>query len=102
MEYEYIQKLLNNILENGGWHFCNLKDPKKLLYKYKNLCETNDPYIFKEKIDLKYLDENEIKKNVEFGKDLIGRNHIFDKIDIDLKFPKYLLDNLEKYKEWIK
>ena len=72
------------------------------MYKYKNLCETNDPYVFKEKIDLKYLDENEIKKNVESGKDLIGRNHTFDRIDIDLKFPKYLLDNLEKYKEWIK
>ena len=26
---------LNNILKNGGWHFCNLKSPKKLLHKYK-------------------------------------------------------------------
>jgi len=100
--WRFDKKRLNNILENGGWHFCNLKDPNELLYKYKNLCETNDPYVFKEKIDLKYLDENEIKKNVESGKDLIGRNHTFDRIDIDLKFPKYLLDNLEKYKEWIK
>ena len=24
---------LNNILKNGGWHFCNLKSPKKLLHK---------------------------------------------------------------------
>ena len=42
---------LNNIIDQGGWHFCNLKEPEKILYKYKNLCETNDPYIFKEKID---------------------------------------------------
>ena len=46
---------LNNIIEDGGWHFCNLKNPEQLLYKYKNLCETNDPYVFKEKIDEKLL-----------------------------------------------
>ena len=28
---------LNNIIENGGWHFCNLKSPEELLYKYRNL-----------------------------------------------------------------
>ena len=31
-----------------------LKHAEELLYKYKNLCETNDPYVFKEKIDEKY------------------------------------------------
>ena len=31
------------------------KKPNDLLYKYKNLCETNDPYNFNEKIDEKYL-----------------------------------------------
>ena len=51
-----IDKLrLNNIIEDGGWHFCNLKTPENLLYKYKNLCETNDPVNFKEKIDEKHL-----------------------------------------------
>ena len=49
---------LNNIIDNGGWHFCNLKKPEELLYKYKNLCETNDPVNFKEKIDEKYLSLN--------------------------------------------
>ena len=53
---------LNNIIENGGWHFCNLKSPEQLLYKYQNLCETNDPYHFNEKIDEKYLNISEIKK----------------------------------------
>ena len=41
---------LNNIIENGGWHFCNLKQPSELLYKYKNMAETNDPYFTKNKI----------------------------------------------------
>ena len=53
---------LNNIISNGGWHFCNLKSPKQLLYKYQNLCETDDKYVFMQKISQKYLSESSIKK----------------------------------------
>ena len=92
---------LNNILDNGGWHFCNLKKPEELLYKYKNLCETNDPVNFKEKIDKKYLSLNSINKMILEKKDIIGRNHSFKKISMDESFPKYLLNNLKNYEEWI-
>ena len=92
---------LNNILENGGWHFCNLKTPENLLYKYKNLCETNDPYSFKEKIDVKFLQLETVKENVKNKKDIIGREDEFNKVTLDEKFPKYLLDNLSKYKDWL-
>ena len=100
--WRFDKKSLNNILEDGGWHFCNLKDAKNLLYKYKNLCETNDQYVFKEKIDPRYLNESEITKNINLGKDLIGRNHEYLRVDIDSNFPKYLINNKEKYKNWIK
>ena len=93
---------LNNIIEDGGWHFCNLKTPKELLYKYSNLCETNDPYHFNEKIDQKYLDLNEIKKRIDLGKDIIGRNDTFQKIEIDSTFPDYINENKSIYKDWIK
>jgi len=97
-----IDKLrLNNIIENGGWHFCNLKEPEKLLYKYKNLCETDDPYIFKEKIDKKYLNLEEIKKRVNNGEDIIGRDENFQPILLDEKFPDYILENKEELKTWI-
>ena len=92
---------LNNIISDGGWHFCNLKSPKELLYKYKNLCETNDPYVFKEKIDLKHLNIDEIVKKINLGKDIIGRDENYKKIEIDKSFPKYVLDNIEYYKKWI-
>ena len=92
---------LNNIIENGGWHFCNLKNPKNLLYKYQNLCETNDPIHFKEKIDEKYLNLDEIKKRINKGEDIIGRNDQFIKIDLDKSFPEFLLNNQFNYKEWI-
>ena len=97
-----IDKLrLNNIIEEGGWHFCNLKTPEQLLYKYNNLCETNDPYIFKEKIDKKYLQIEEIEKRVKEGKDIIGREETYKAKKLDKFFPKYILNNLELYKEWI-
>tara|TARA_E500000178_G_scaffold234575_1_gene231063 strand:+ start:197 stop:1006 length:810 start_codon:yes stop_codon:yes gene_type:complete len=92
---------LNNIINEGGWHFCNLKKPEQLLYKYKNLCETNDPINFKEKIDEKYLSLDSINKMITQKKDIIGRNHNYKKVSIDETFPKYLIDNLSNFKEWI-
>ena len=92
---------LNNIIENGGWHFCNLKTPDELLYKYKNLCETNDPYIFNEKIDSKYLDLDEIKKRILSGEDIIGRNEKYNVVDINENFPNFIRENKDKYKNWI-
>ena len=92
---------LNNIIENGGWHFCNLKNAEQLLYKYKNLCETNDPYNFNEKIDKKYLQIDEIKKRIDSGQDLIGRKEDYKPKKLDDTFPKYLLENKALYKEWI-
>lgn len=97
-----IDKLrLNNIIENGGWHFCNLKTPNDLLYKYKNLCETNDPYNFKEKIDEKYLNISEIENRVKLGLDIIGRDETYKIQKINDTFPEYLLKNLIKYKDWL-
>ena len=92
---------LNNIIENGGWHFCNLKNAEDLLYKYKNLCETNDPYHFKEKIDEKYLDIQEIKNRINNQEDIIGRNDKFKKITVDQEYPEYILKNITKFKDWI-
>ena len=97
-----IDKLrLNNIIESGGWHFCNLKTPEKLLYKYKNLCETNDPVSFKEKIDEKFLNLDEIKHRIFKKEDIFGRDDNFNKIEIDDSFPVYLQNNINLYKDWI-
>jgi len=97
-----IDKLkLNNIIDDGGWHFCNLKSPKDLLYKYKNLCETNDPVNFKEKIDEKFLNLNEIDKRISKKQDIIGRDDSFSTIKVDNSFPKYLIENIDNYKSWI-
>ena len=92
---------LNNIIENGGWHFCNLKSPRDLVYKYKNLCETNDQFVFNEKISDEMLDEKKIEKKILFGLDIIGRDEEFKFTELDKTFPLYLLKNKEKYLNWI-
>ena len=92
---------LNNIIDDGGWHFCNLKSPENLLYKYKNLCETDDPINFKEKIDDKYLNIDSIKTQINNNKDIIGRNDNFKKISINESFPEYLIKNIHLYSNWI-
>ena len=92
---------LNNIIEDGGWHFCNLKTAEKLLYKYQNLCETNDPYVFNESIDKKYLDLKEIKKRIKSGADIIGREDKYKKIELDNTFPSFILNNVSEFKDWI-
>ena len=95
------KRYLNNIIENGGWHFCNLKSPEDLLYKYRNLCETNDPFHFKEKIEEKYLNIEEISKRVATGEDIIGRKDSFNKISLDNSFPDYLIKKKFLFKDWI-
>ena len=99
--WRFDKRYLNNIIENGGWHFCNLKTPESLLYKYKNLCETNDPFHFKEKIEEKYLNIEEISKRVATGEDIIGRQDSFNKISLDNSFPEYLIKNKNLFKDWI-
>lgn len=92
---------LNNILEDGGWHFCNLKTPEQLLYKYQNLCETNDPYVFKERIDQKYLNLKSIKEKISLGKDIIGRDENYKIQKLDNSYPNYILDNKKELIDWI-
>ena len=72
-----------------------------MLYKYKNLCETDDPIHFNEKIDEKYLNIEEIKKRINEGQDIIGRKDNFIKVNLDNSFPKFLINNQSFYSDWL-
>ena len=48
---------------------------------------------FKEKINPKYLDINEIKNKIQNLEDIIGRDDKFEKIQINNDYPKYILEN---------
>jgi beta-1,4-mannosyl-glycoprotein beta-1,4-N-acetylglucosaminyltransferase len=95
------KKNLNYSIKNGGWHFCNLKTPSQLLFKYRNLCEYKDNYVFFNKINENFLDERIIEENIKNQKDIIGRADVFKKKNIDSSYPKYILNNIKKFQDWI-
>jgi beta-1,4-mannosyl-glycoprotein beta-1,4-N-acetylglucosaminyltransferase len=92
---------LNYAIEDGGWHFCNLKSPEELLFKYQNLCEYKDNFAFFNNIDESFLNEKVIEENIRNQKDIIGRADVFEKQIIDANYPKYILENINKFKNWI-
>ena len=96
-----------NIIDNGGWHFTNLKTPEDLLKKYLN-DEMHSEF------KLRNIGLDEIKRLM--NKQVVGYNHFIDstasnlekhstefqleKIDINF-LPKYIVQNSSKFKDWI-
>tara|TARA_R110001599_G_scaffold42486_3_gene127871 strand:+ start:7781 stop:8647 length:867 start_codon:yes stop_codon:yes gene_type:complete len=79
-------------IKNGGWHFSFMGGPemvKKKIQSYSHQ-EMNNPHII-----------NSIDNNVNKGIDPFFRGNL-TKCEIDYTYPKYLIDNLEKYKHMIK
>ena len=83
-----------NIIENGGWHFSFLMTPEDIVQKIKSFAhsEYNNEY-FK---DLKRINEA-IKNN----KDIFDRNQNYIKVNLDSSFPKFIINNVNKYNNWI-
>ena len=92
------------IIENGGWHFSYLKDPQNIEKKLKS-------YLHHVEYELNPLGVEKIKKLIKNKKTIYNlkvdsRTNKFDgkndleKINLNL-LPKYILENKEKFKEWI-
>ena len=96
-----------NIINNGGWHFTNLKTPEDLLKKYQN-DEMHSEF------KLRKMGLNDIKRLVK--EQVVNYNHFIDssksnqekhskefqlqKININL-LPEYIIQNSSKFKQWI-
>ena len=82
------------IIKNGGWHFSFLYDVEGIIKKISSFQHTEfDKEEFKNK--------EIIKQKIKDGKDIFNRNFFFKKVNIDEKFPKFLVDNKDIYKNWI-
>jgi len=95
------------IIEEGGWHFTNLKTPEELLRKYLN-DEMHSEFELKND-DLKAIEYKIKNKFINYDHTLDTKssnekkqNNRFDltKVNLDI-LPNYILNNLEKYKSWI-
>jgi beta-1,4-mannosyl-glycoprotein beta-1,4-N-acetylglucosaminyltransferase len=92
------------IINDGGWHFTNIKKPKDMYIKMKNFGHHDE-------FDLSGLTIKDIEDRI--NKKQVFYNHFADKKnqkkwDYDYKLkkinnnllPSYLQNNLETYKEW--
>ncbi len=93
------------IIENGGWHFTNIKTPEELFEKFSNFGHHDE-------FELANIDVDKIKEKVKNKE--VFYDHLADKGSsnrwsdnyklkkIDLNYlPKYLVENSEKFKDWI-
>lgn len=93
-----------NVIDNGGWHFTNLKTPEEMFEKFMNFGHHDE-------FRLSGITINKIKEKITNREMLY--NHFIDKsssnkwdsnyklkqININL-LPKYLIENKNKYQEW--
>ena len=101
-------KFINlKIVENGGWHFTELKSPEDIYLKHKN-DEHHDEF------DLTGINENDIRDMIKNA--YIPYDHSADKVDFhkkwnknnriyltkisDNKLPDYLIKNKDNYLNW--
>ena len=100
-DYKYINvKLINN----GGWHFTNIKSPEELEYKMKS-------YLHHREFDLNPLNLDDIKKIMENKKAIydlsadkrvkkIGSGNKLEKCNLEI-LPEVIKSNLDKYRRWL-
>ena len=82
------------LIENGGWHFNNLYEIKKISQKLKTFQHTEFEDDF-------YSSEVTIKDKISNLEDLFRRNHKYKVVKIDEQFPNYIKENLNKFKDYI-
>ena len=78
------------IINDGGWHFTNIKTPKEIELKFRS-------YLHHREFDLNPLSANQI------GEIIKNKKAIYDlKVDKTLnKLPGYIIKNQKKFLEWM-
>jgi len=92
------------IIENGGWHFSNIKNAEQIKYKLKS-------YLHHREFDLKPLTTKEIEKIIDDKKAIydlkvdkrvnkIGEGSKLEKFEFN-RLPIHIQKNYNSYKEWM-
>ena len=48
-----------------------------------------------------FTNQKNIKEKINMGKDIFDRGISYKKVQIDNSFPRYIIENKDKFKEWI-
>ena len=90
-----IDKIRNlQIIGDGGWHFSYLQSPENLLKKISSFShgEHNKP---------EFANSKNIEEKIKMKENIFDLKFSYKKIEIDHTFPKYIVQNKEKLKQWI-
>jgi len=82
------------LFNEAGWHFNNIFSVEEISLKLKTFAHT-------EFMDSKYSSTSVIRDKIEKKIDLFERGHSYKSMKIDNTYPKYLIENIDKYKKWI-
>tara|TARA_B100001094_G_scaffold236811_1_gene231974 strand:- start:263 stop:1069 length:807 start_codon:yes stop_codon:yes gene_type:complete len=82
------------LFKDAGWHFNNLMSPESISLKLKTFAHTE---FSEDKFSAVDIIKDKINKKI----DLFERGHKYKVIDLDKRLPKYILDNIEKFREFI-
>ena len=82
------------LFDDAGWHFNNLLSPEKISKKLKTFAHSEFS------ID-RYSSPDIIKQKIEKKIDLFERGHQYQKIELDNTYPKFILENLNEFNEFI-
>ena len=94
MFYRFDKEKSIEIFEKGGWHFNNLMQPEDISKKLKT-------FAHKEYKSEYYSSIEVIRKKIDQRIDLFDRGEKYKVVKVDETFPKYLIENLDKYKKYI-
>ena len=82
------------IYSNAGWHFNNIKSYEDISIKLKTFAHSEFSGNEFSSIDI-------IKSKIENKIDLFNRGHKYKVVNFDNRFPKYILENKTKFKNFI-
>ena len=82
------------LFRNGGWHFNNVMTPEKISLKLKTFAHTE----FSED---RFSSVETIKNKISKKVDLFERGHKYEALTLDNRFPEFILENKEKFKDYI-
>jgi hypothetical protein len=94
-DMDYIPGKTKTVLEHAGWHFSYMGDEEWIKNKLKSFShvEVNQPHI---------IDNISIDNFINSGVDFFQRGDFkWIPVDLDLYFPKSILENKEKYAKFI-
>ena len=91
-DFRIANKLQSTVIEDGGWHFSYMGGVDRVKYKIENggHQELNTDFI-----------KNNVAMNIENARDIFNRGTSMTLVELDDTYPKYLLENLDKYDDLI-